>query len=341
MKKRLVLGTTIFLIVLLAIVVLMQTKTPSAQEIDYSQYVPYPSPDGSVTLLQNTQSGAVLLYSLKEQSLLKQFDKRILVPFVGGAMWDRQSKRFLLASENPPEYIVMEVQSGKSWRLNLSPFQNDETVNLKAVLSPDGREVIAETDRGILLWEVETGAVHEFSLEPEALADLYSLTWMRPKQFIARFGARSPRLVLYNPEKHQVIFIIPRLPLKETKTLPWPTSDGKVILLTKHAEQQWAGLLDPDTGEVELLIALGDLDKQEMKRRVWDFWLWNPNPERPMLYGYPVDGEGIYQLVRLNLSDRSQDDMENVEPPFGLDAQGRVWCSRAEGIVLCGTLSRP
>ncbi len=337
MKKRLVLGTTIFLITLLAIVVLMQTKTPSAQEIDYSKYQPYPSPDGSFALLQDKQSGAVLLYSLKKQSLLKRYDEQIGVPMVGGAMWSRQSKRFLLLSDNPPEYIVMEVETPRSWRLNLSPFQDDETAGLKAVLSPDGKEVIAETDSGIILWEVESGAVHEFKLNLEALADLYSLTWVRPKQFVARFGARSPRLVLYDAEKRQAISITPRLPLKGTSTLPWATSDGHIVLWTKHSEQRWLGLLNPYSGEVELLISQDAFDKEGA--RLWGLWHWNPNPERPVLYGITQDETGI-KLVRLNLSERSVEGTVFIDTPFGVDAQGHIWYALSEGIVLYESLSR-
>lgn len=336
MRKRLILGIGTLLMMLLVGMLLKQTTAPSAQKIDYSKCVPYPSPDGSFALLHDTQTGQVVLYSTQKKSVVKQFNQNYDLPSVGQAMWDRQSRRFLLSTDNPPGYSLWDIQTLKTESLDLSQY-GYELANLKAVLSPDGKKVVAETERGILIWNIAEDKVYEFPLDQANLEDLARFTWINSKHFVAQYRRSSiSRFILYDVEKRHFAPISVRRTLGNTETLPWATSDGWVVLLTKMQDEEWVGLLNPYSGDVELVFALSPLEKEGSIR--WSFLWWNPNPDRPVIVGLSEEGH-VKQVVRLDLSLGAVVGGTVVKPPFGVDAQGRMWGCRSEGVEVIGSLS--
>lgn len=336
MRKRLILGIGMLLIMLLVGIVLKLVAIPSAQEIDYAKCVPYPSPDGSFALLHDVQTGQLVLYSIKRRSIVKQFGQNYDLPSVGEAMWDRQSRRFVLTTDNPPGYSLWDVQTLKTRLLDLSQY-GYEQANLKAVLSPDGRKVVAETEKGILIWNVAEDKVYELPLDLANLVDLSRFTWISSKHFVAQYSRSSiSRFILYDVEKQHSAPISVRRPLGNTETLPWATSDGRVVLLTKMQDEEWVGLLNPYSGDVELVFALSSLEKEGSVR--WSFLWGNPDPDRPVIVGLSKEGR-VQQVVKIDLSLGEVVGGTVVEPPFGIDAQGRLWSCRSEGVEVIGSLS--
>ncbi len=336
MRKRLVWGIGMLLMILLVGIVLKLTTIPSAPKIDYSEWVPYPSPDGSFALLHKIQTGQVILYSIKKKSVVQQFEQNYGLPFVGRAMWDRQSRHFLLTTDNPPGYLLWDIQASQTKLLDLSKYGHDLT-NLKAALSPDGKKVAAETARGILVWNVAEDEVYEFPLDLANLWDLAEFSWISSKQLVARYSKSSiSRFILYDVEKRRITPIPARRPLRNTETLSWATSDGLVVLLTKMQDEEWVGLLNPYSGEVELVFALSPLEKGGIVS--WSFLWWSPDPDRPVIIGRSKEGQ-VKQVMLLDLSLRAVVGSMIVEPPFGVDAHGRVWVCRSEGVEEMGSLS--
>lgn len=330
---------TIVLLVGFVFTVWYMSSTPTVREAgkSFSQGPSFVSPDGQWAIINQEEP---ILYDITRNRKVKQFSSEYQVPFLGRQVWSQDSERFLLfAHDQNRETNRYEIWSPQNVLLAKLEFVG-EWQGLKAVISSDGRMVVAELQTGVMVWDTKTNnhAVVKM-LKMEDSADLQSFTWLNSKEILLCMGYSKPRLALLSvddmkPVDLQMELMFPiRLP-------PSAHSRDEVLFLTGNPPKDIRMLNVSSKSISETLVDLSDRDVAtgtlSERPRSTASWQWLVSRSGLNVLWRNLGNEKL-ELVLLERQGKSPNFVEvSTSQLPSVDDNGRVWIWDGETVKQVG-----
>lgn len=342
MNRTLIKWSTATIVLLVGFVFTVWYMSPTPTLLDAgkfsSQGRALVSPDGQWAIIDQEEP---ILYDVTRSRKVKQFSSEYQVPLLGCQVWSQDSERFLLfAHDQNRETNRYEIWNPQNVLLAKLEFIG-EWQGLKAVISPNGRMVVAELQTGVMVWDTKTNnhAVVKM-LKMEDLADLRSFTWLSSKEILICMGYSKPRLALLSVDDMKLV----DLQIELTFPVSFPPSANsrdEVLFLTgnPHIDIRMLNVSSKSISETlvnlsERDVATGTLSERPRSSASWQ-WLVSRSGLNVLWRNL---GNEKLELVLLERQGKSPTFVEvsTFQLP-SVDDKGRVWIWDGENVKQVGT----